>query len=117
MAAKKPASFDSLEQIRQAKQARTKPVTVNVDEHTEVTFTMRAVGRAVFRDLVETHPKGDDDVPLAQWNSNTFPPALIAASCVSPPMSEAEAVELWSDPAWSQGELRNLFDAALDVNT
>jgi hypothetical protein len=50
-----------------------------------------------------------------QWDIDTFPPALIAASAVAPPISLDEAKQLWSDPAWSAVELDKLFSGALIV--
>ena len=99
-------------------------------EETEQVFKFKAIGRAQVEKLQSSHPPTDKDrkegreIAEAQgtryqepeWNSETYPPALIAASSLSPTMTEKEALELWSDPAWNQAELMKLWACALTVN-
>ena len=95
-----------------------------------VVFEFRAMGGEAYDELIKAHPptlaqiaeeqkkaqaKGEKPRDLA-YNEKTFPPALFAASCVSPEFSEDEAVELWGSPAWNDQELDTLFGAAYAVN-
>ena len=48
------------------------------------------------------------------FNSDTFPRALIAASCVDPVMSEEQTAQLFEKI--NEGEIKKLFDAAWDVH-
>jgi hypothetical protein len=57
------------------------------------------------------HPSKDDN---EAFDSETFPRALIAASCVDPVMSEEQVAELFEKI--NQGEVKKLFDAAWDVH-
>ena len=50
------------------------------------------------------------------FNSETFPPALIAAACVDPAMAESDAIELWDSDEWSEAELADLLAAAQAIN-
>ena len=110
MTARKPKSID---EIRQAKKARTETVTVVLDDKTEVDFMFKGIGRKAFNTLVNEHPDPNDEL---QWDQDNFPPALISASCESPAMTPDEAKELWDDPQWSVQELDQLFTGALKVN-
>lgn len=110
MTARKPKTID---EIRQAKKAKTDVVKIELDDKTTIEFTFRGIGRKAFNTLVEEHqaPEGD-----GEWDIETFPPALISASCESPPMTPQEAKELWDDPNWSVQELDQVFTGALKVN-
>lgn len=50
------------------------------------------------------------------WNTDTYPPALIAASLEEPEMTLEEAQELWDSDDWTSAELLLLLDAAMEVN-
>ncbi len=63
----------------------------------------------------------DLGVPLAlvgglMYNPDTFPPLLLAASCVEPTMDIEQATEIWSGGKFSEGEREALFAAAWNVN-
>lgn len=88
-----------------------------------VSFKFRSIGRAAFEELMLRHLPTRDQKEQARkagaqatYNADTFPPALIAATCVEPELQVHEAEELWKDPSWNQAELLELFLAALDVN-
>ncbi|MCX5601628.1 hypothetical protein OOK29_26100 [Streptomyces phaeochromogenes] len=76
----------------------------------EVPFTLRYIGEKKYSDLVAAHPSDDKN---EAWGE-TFPAALIAASCVSPRMTEDQAHQLFEKV--NQGEVKKLFDAAWDVH-
>ncbi|MFL4904816.1 hypothetical protein ACJ6WF_16915 [Streptomyces sp. MMS24-I2-30] len=77
----------------------------------EVPFLLRYIGDRAYSDLLAAHPS-DKDTEL--FNSDTFPRALIAASCVDPVMTEDQAAELFE--VITQGQIKALFDAAWDVH-
>lgn len=119
--------------ILAGKKPTTRSVVIDLDDGEKVTFVFRSIGRVAYRDLLLAHPATGEqrrDFETAQkragvaphlirklpFNSDTYPPALIAACCVSPAMSEAEATELWESEDWGEGELSALFEAAQLVN-
>ncbi|MFD0177301.1 hypothetical protein [Streptomyces rochei] len=77
----------------------------------EVPFTLRYIGDRAYSDLLAAHPSGDDS---QAFNSDTFPKALVAASCVDPVMTEDQATAQFEK--LNQGEIKRLFDAAWDVH-
>ena len=93
------------------------------EEGAVVTFTFRGIGRAAYGKLADAHPptaeqraKGkamNMDTPV---NSETFPPVLIAACLVEPPLTAEEVQALWDDPNWNDAELGALYTAAIEVN-
>lgn len=87
-------------------------------------FTFRGIGRQGFERLIDTHEPTKDQRAKArkenaeiQWNPETFPQALVAASLVEPDLTEEEVHEIWDSDEWNQAELLELFSAALEVNT
>ncbi len=113
-------------------EARTKA------EAETVRFKLRAIGRLAFETLVSAHPPtgkqltearkkigewesvphDDDEVPpsLPDWDVETFPAALVAASLVDPEATVEEVQALFDSDAWSGAETATLFTAALFVN-
>lgn len=93
-------------------------------EENSAIFTFRSMGRIPYEELVAEHQPTKSQRDEARrlgngsltYNPDTFPPALLAASAVEPPMTETEAKELWNDPAWNQSELLTLFFCAMGVN-
>jgi hypothetical protein len=77
----------------------------------EVPFTLRYIGDKPYSDLMAAHPGKDDN---EAFDSETFPRALVAASCVDPVMSEEQVAQLFEKI--NQGEIKKLFDAAWDVH-
>ncbi len=93
---------------------------VEQSRDTEITFTFKAIGRIAYDDLVSDPanvPSEDQKKEGAQFNPETFPPALVAAAAVDPEISLEEAVEIFGDSEWNGAELQKLFFAALEVNT
>lgn len=74
-------------------------------------FTLRYIGDRAYSDLMAAHPSDNDG---EAFNSESFPRALIAASCISPVMSEEQAAQLFEKI--NEGEIKKLFDAAWDVH-
>ena len=67
--------------------------------------------------LVAKHPpKPEQRAEGSSFDIDTFAPALIAAVCVDPEMSEKDAKDIWNSPAWSRGDLMVLFRNAVELN-
>jgi hypothetical protein len=93
------ALAEEMKQLREQIRAAEKP------------FTLRYIGDKAYSDLMAAHPAVDDQ---EAFNSDSFPRALVAASCVAPSMSEEQAAQLFEKI--NQGEVKKLFDAAWDVH-
>jgi hypothetical protein len=79
-----------------------------------ITLTFRALPRPVWEQLLREHAPTEEQADLGhEYNVETFPAAIIAASSVDG-MSEAEAQELLDN--WSDADAKALFTAALLVN-
>jgi hypothetical protein len=95
-----------------------------VDEEAVAYFTFRSIGRALYDALVDEHQPTPAQRAKAKslgmgeiaWNPDTFPPALVAACLVTPPLTSDEMQALWRDDAWNQAELNAMLQAAVDVN-
>jgi hypothetical protein len=80
----------------------------------KVSFRFRALAPDAYSALMEAHPPREDK-DERQFNTDTFPPALIAASCVDPVMAPDDAKALFSKI--SSGQQAELFEAAWLANT
>lgn len=95
-----------------------------VKEDAVVTVRFRSIGRHAWDDLIRSHPPTDQQIAEAKasgmgdlnFNSDTFPPAVVAASLDEPKMTVDEVAAIWDSPEWNQAELGILFAAALEVN-
>lgn len=99
-------------------------------EDSTIEFTFKALGRKFQRALIEKYPPSAEQIKefseglreagLPQqrlnWDSDRFPPALIAHSCISHEVTEEEATELWDSENFNDGEAQALFLAAFSVN-
>lgn len=95
----------------QAIRAQIADVTRQMSEDV-VECRFRELGRAAYEQLVREHPpRGQDVDEDADWNTETFPAALIAASCVDPAMTPGDGKRLWDELPF--GEARALFAAAV----
>jgi hypothetical protein len=103
------------------------------EESMELVFA--AVGRKRYEELVLEHPPTEEQVEEASgkapdFNTETFPAALVAISCQNVDLTEGEYVdkdvkphrtrypraeEMWDE--WNAGELTAVFVAAFQVNT
>jgi len=116
--ARKIATLEDLLQ----KPARTKEITINVPTGksgtTDFVVTLRAIGSKAYDDLLAAHPP----TPAQKregitYNSDTFAPALIAASAVTPALTLDQATQIWTSNDWSRGELTELFLGCVEVNS
>jgi len=110
------------DRIQDTRAALNETKDLIADDLAEVTF--RALPGSEYKELVRAHPPNEADqaehqklhgVP-AEFDVETFAPALISASCVEPKMTEAEASSLPS-LGWSGAEFNRLFQLALMVNS
>ena len=94
-------------------------------EEATVEFKFRSLSRKAYDALQSAHLPTPTQLEEAKKegggtpsvNPDTFPPALIAASCVEPEMTADDAKALWEDDEnWSQGELTMLYENAIAVN-
>lgn len=109
--ASKKATLDLL----RSKRRRTKTLELTVNGE-QVEFVFAALSSLELDRLQAKYP------PTAQqklegmaWNSQTFPPALVAACLQDPEVSEEEMTEIWQSGAWSTGELGTLFTTASNL--
>ena len=79
-------------------------------EATAVTFKFEALSRLALDELINAHPPEDG---RGNFDIETFPPALIAASCVEPELTEEDVLHLWGE--LSDGETAALWNAAWSV--
>lgn len=83
----------------------------------EVTLKYQAIGMRAYDKLVSKHPpKPDQRAEGASFDIDSFAPALIAACCVEPEISVAQAKEIWDSEAWSRGDVMVLFRNAVELN-
>lgn len=89
-------------------------IQAELDTEGYQTFTMVALERKDLETLRVKHrpPRDRDDLA---WDPETFPPALLHASCADPVWDEQDWVTVWA--VWSEGDTSALFKAAWDVNT
>lgn len=86
-------------------------------KESEVVFIFRPIASTEYDDLIALHPPRDQDKENGlNFNAETFPPVLIAASSYDPEISVDEAEGMFDDPAWNAGELVRLWNAALAAN-
>lgn len=86
-----------------------------------VTFTFTDIGRRVFDELVLSHsPTKQQKDRMAElgggileFNIDTFPPALLAATSSDPELTLEEATEIFD--TWGSGDAEVLFSTALLV--
>ena len=70
-----------------------------------------------FEELLAEHkPTHAQREAGADWNPDTFRPALIAACAVDAGMSAEEWAQLLAGEQWSTGDRRRLFELALEAN-
>jgi len=90
---------------------RLRETTLNIEvEGGSVPFVLRAIPRKEYRQMMDDHPGGDGQ----DWNPDTFPPVLIAASAVDPEFSLDEATVLWD--TWEDADATRIFLTCFNLN-
>lgn len=103
------------------KPRRKETVTIKVPDEDgdiiELSFVLQAIGHRAYDDLIAQYPPTEDQriKDNAQYNPDTFGPALIAACSFDPQISPNEAAALWVSEEWSRGEVFELFQASIRV--
>lgn len=77
-----------------------------------VVFTLRALPRKAWSDLITAHPSTD---PLLRFDPATFFPALVHLSCVDPQFDTVDEVNDFFDQI-SQGQRQSVEDCSWQVN-
>lgn len=87
-----------------------------------VTFRFRGIGRKPHSDLVAKYPPTADQQAEASdqgvryaWNPETFPPALVAASCIEPAGITLQAAQRIAEQ-WTDGQWAMLWRACVAAN-
>lgn len=129
LAARDTAPAGAAEEAAEAR-AKADEATAAAEAAT-VEFVFQALGRTELEDLMAEHKptraqqdalratlkeQGLPPTERLAYNSETFPPALLAAAAVSPTMTLEEAGQLWNHPDVSRGEAGALLGAAFQVN-
>ena len=84
---------------------------------TSVSFTFQSIGRVEYDALLELHkPTPQQIKEKMQFNIDTFPAALVAASCTEPKMEFNIAQAMFDSSDWNSAELQELFLAAFSAN-
>jgi hypothetical protein len=87
----------------------------------EVAFTFESIGQRATAKLLADNPPTDEQKAQAEengvslaFNPDTYPPQLLAATCVS----HTSTVEDWTDiwETWSTGQVTQLWAACLATN-
>lgn len=106
----------SVRELMRSKKRRSERFTVTIEGIEEpLEFYFEALGGRKFDDLVTEHPPTTEQrLNGADWNPDTFVPALLARVSVDPRMTEPE----WRDEVcrsddWSPGEVQDLFGRAM----
>ncbi len=83
----------------------------------EVSFVFEALGNKAYSDLIDEHPPTDEQITefgRLEWNPETFPPAVIQASCIEPELTPDDVEHIMEE--FSSGDVQALFNTALLVN-
>lgn len=105
--------------LHKAPTSKTLPLffTDEEGEQHEIELKFVSIGAKAYDKLAAKHPPtAEQRLEGNSFNTETFAPALIAACCVDPIMSEAEAKQLWNSDTWSRGDRLSIYRAAVEVN-
>lgn len=133
MADREGSEFEQSEEARERVAVAAAALAVAEEELAEATLVVwfKALGGQEMEDLMAEHlPTKEQQEELRrqllfqglptterlQYNSETFPPAIIAASAVDPVISDEEAEEFWTSRNISRGERAKMLKAAYGVN-
>ena len=110
-AASKRATFAKLSKKGRAE----REVTVQIGDET-LTLLFKAISAQEYDNLLSEHPPTPKQKIEGQtYNPDTFAPAIVAAVCAEPDLTEDEAKAIWESPDWSRGELMTLFGNAIEI--
>jgi hypothetical protein len=87
----------------------------------QVVFRFEGLGRGAFAKLQAEHPPTDAQLETVgrdlEFNPETFPPALMAATCVAPEELRGNVAE-WTEinDGWNLGQTQRIWGACLAAN-
>lgn len=114
---RKKATLDLLAKKRPVEKTVT-VVTQGDDGPEELELLFRAIGSSEYDRLVgKFPPRPDQKKEGLTYDIDRFAPALISRVCVDPPMSDEDAVAIWTSEDWNRSEVMSLFMGAIDVCT
>ena len=109
----------TLEQLL-GKKRRTETIPIEISDENgtiKLGIKLQALPSEEYDDLVTQHPPSEKDKKEgAQWNPETFAPALMKETFVEPALDLDAARRLWKAETWSSGELIDLFNACVRIN-
>lgn len=112
------ATLDQLKKKHRV--TKTIYITVNDDDGdpVEASMTFRGIPAYEYDKLASRFPpKPKDKKQGFGYDPDLFGPALIAATCIEPDLSEEDVTEIWASDDWNRGERMQLFMAAIEVCT
>jgi hypothetical protein len=121
--AKKPAgpqraTLDMLRNKKPREKEVTLPFPTDGGGTEDATFLFRSIGAKEWELLVSKHkPTNAQRADGQPFNTDTFPPALLARVCVDPAMAEEEWSEIWTSPDWNRGEISDFYAHAVNLCT
>lgn len=97
------------------KERRTREVTIILNGSAE-TLKFGAISQTALDALRAKHPPTTAQRAEGLGvDTNTFAPALVAATLIEPAITEDEAREMWASDNWAWGELGELFSHATEI--
>lgn len=121
----RPNDEGATQQLLEAQEEVDRLKPLYLENSTE--FVFKAIGRKKYEELVLAHPPTDaqrkqvadmgEDPKQLGWNSDTFPPLIVADSVRSPKMTRTDVKEMWDSDEWNAAELRDLLQAAVMANS
>lgn len=112
------ATLDHLKKKQRVTKTVTLAVTGDDGNPMEVELTFRGVPAHEYDSLIAKHPPRKQDKAQGYgYNPDKFGPAIIAATCVDPEMTDEDATEIWMSDDWNRGERMMLLMAAIEVCT
>ena len=102
------------------KKKRAETITIELQDENgpvKVGIKLQALPSEIYDNLITQHPPTEKDKKEgAQWNPDTFAPALMKATFVEPALDLDSARRLWKAETWSSGELVDLFNSCVRIN-
>jgi hypothetical protein len=106
----------TLEMLRNKKPSEREVLTRLDPEGEQVSFLLRAMSATGYDRLVTKHPPtAEQQVEGAQFNVDSFAPALMARVIIEPEAEESFWRERWDDQNWGRGEIASLYFACSEL--
>lgn len=104
------ATFEQL--LKKVRRTATFKLHTANDAGEDVVLEVRAQALSSTRydQLVSEHPPNSKQKALgADFNGDTFGPALISECLIDPKLTVEQVTELWHSPDWAPGEVTSLY--------